>query len=169
MYSVHDKYSTKYRKGQQTLKVTDFLRGREVNRQAVTRYINRHNEIFEGHTERVGKEIDLDSVAVEELEKVYPMPKPITIVNGVPQEEYMKVQNDLIMAQKLTLELQNRLLDVQEQLATIKATELLLEDKTQRISDLEAKAKADKDEIKVLQDELAKERSKSWVQKLFKL
>ena len=64
-------------------------------------------------------------------------------------------------------------LEAQEQIATAKATELLLEDKTQRISDLEAKAEADKDEIKALQEalatehlELEKERSKSWVQKL---
>ena len=157
------------------MKVTDFLNGREVERQAVTRYINRHEEIFKGHTEKVGKEIELDSVAVEELEKVYPLPKPVTLINGVPHEEFIRVQNELIMAQKVVGELQNRLLEAQEQIATAKATTLLLEDKTQRISDLEAKAEADKDEIKALQEalaterlELEKERSKSWVQKLFK-
>lgn len=155
------------------MKVTDFLKGREVERQAVTRYINRHEEIFKGHTEKVGKEIELDSVAVEELEKVYPLPKPVTLINGVPHEEFIRVQNELIMAQKVVGELQNRLLEAQEQIATAKATTLLLEDKTQRISDLEAKAEADKDEIKALQEalaterlELEKERSKSWVQKL---
>lgn len=155
------------------MKVTDFLNGREVERQAVTRYINRHEEIFKGHTEKVGKEIELDSVAVEELEKVYPLPKPVTLINGVPHEEFIRVQNELIMAQKVVGELQNRLLEAQEQIATAKATTLLLEDKTQRISDLEAKAEADKDEIKALQEalaterlELEKERSKSWVQKL---
>lgn len=155
------------------MKVTDFLKGREVERQAVTRYINRHEEIFKGHTEKVGKEIELDSVAVEELEKVYPLPKPVTLINGVPHEEFIRVQNELIMAQKVVGELQNRLLEAQEQIATAKATELLLEDKTQRISDLEAKEEADKDEIKALQEalaterlELEKERSKSWVQKL---
>lgn len=155
------------------MKVTDFLKGREVERQAVTRYINRHEEIFKGHIEKVGKEIELDSVAVEELEKVYPLPKPVTLVNGVPHEEFIRVQNELIMAQKVVGELQKRLLEAQEQIATAKATELLLEDKTQRISDLEAKVEADKDEIKALQEaltterlELEKERSKSWVQKL---
>lgn len=155
------------------MKVTDFLKGREVERQAVTRYINRHEEIFKGHTEKVGKEIELDSVAVEELEKVYPLPKPVTLINGVPHEEFIRVQNELIMVQKVVGELQNRLLEAQEQIATAKATTLLLEDKTQRISDLEAKAEADKDEIKALQEalaterlELEKERSKSWVQKL---
>lgn len=148
------------------MKVTEFLKGREVERQAVTRYINRHEEIFKGHTEKVGKELELDSVAVAELEKVYPLPKPVTIINGVPHEDYIKVQNDLIMSQKLVSELQNRLLETQEQIATAKATELLLEDKTQRISDLEAKVEAKKEEIKELQEALATEQSKSWIQKL---
>ena len=103
------------------MKVTDFLKGREVERQAVTRYINRHEEIFKGHTEKVGKEIELDSVAVEELEKVYPLPKPVTLINGVPHEEFIRVQNELIMAQKVVGELQNRLLEAQEQIATAKA------------------------------------------------
>ena len=148
------------------MKVTDFLKGREVERQAVTRYINRHEEIFKGHIEKVGKEIELDSVAVEELEKVYPLPKPVTLINGVPHEDFIKVQNELIMTQKVVGELQNRLLEAQEQIATAKATELLLEDKSQRISDLEVKAEADKNEIKALQEALAMERSKSWWDKL---
>jgi len=150
------------------LKVTDFLKGRDVERQAVTRYINRHEEIFKGHTQRVGKEIELDMVAVEELEKVYPFPKPVTIVDGVPQEEFIRVQNELIISQQRTNELQNRLLDAQEKIATARATELLLEDKTKRIEELEAKEEAKEQEIRALQEELAKERSKTWVQKLFR-
>lgn len=148
------------------MKVTEFLKGREAERQAVTRYINRHEEIFKGHTERVGKELELDSVAVEELDKVYPIPKPVTIINGVPQEEHIKVQNELIMSQKTINELQSRLLEAQEQIAIGKAQELLLEDKTKRISELEAKEQADKEKIAELQEELAAERSKSWLQKL---
>lgn len=150
------------------MKVTDFLKGRDVERQAVTRYINRHEEIFKGHTEKVGKEIELDSVAVEELGKVYPYPKPVTIINGVPQEEFIRVQNELIASQQRTSELQNRLLEAQEQIATARATELLLEDKTKRILELEARDEAKEQEIRALQEALATERSKTWVQKLLK-
>ena len=46
------------------MKVTDFLKGRDVERQAVTRYINRHEEIFKEHTKKIGKEIELDADAV---------------------------------------------------------------------------------------------------------
>lgn len=150
------------------MKVTDFLKGRDVERQAVTRYINRHEEIFKGHTEKVGKEVELDSVAVEELEKVYPYPKPVTIINGVPQEEFIRVQNELIISQQRTSELQNRLLEAQERIATARATEMLLEDKTKRIAELEARDEAKEQEIRALQEALATERSKTWVQKLFK-
>lgn len=149
------------------MKITDFLKGRDVKRQAVTRYINRHDEIFKGHTDRVGKEIELDSYAIAELEKIYPYPKPVTIIDGVPQKEFIRVQNELIASQQRTSELQNRLLEVQEQIVIAKATELLLEDRTKRISDLEAQEEEKEQEIRALKDELAKERSKSWVQKLF--
>lgn len=66
---------------------------------------------FKGHTKKVGKEIELDSVAVAELEKVYPLPKPITIVDGVSNEDFIRVQNELIASQQRTNELQNRLLE----------------------------------------------------------
>lgn len=148
------------------MKVTEFLNGREVERQAVTRYINRHDEIFKGHTKKVGKEIELDSVAVEELEKVYSLKKPITIVDGVSQEEFIRVQNELIISQQSISELQKRLLDTQEQLAAARATELLLEDRTKRISELETREEAKEQEIRELQEKLATERSKTWVQKL---
>lgn len=150
------------------MKVTDFLKGRDVERQAVTRYINRHEEIFKGHTQKVGKEIELDADAVAELEKVYPLPKPITIVDGVPHEDFIRVQNELIVSQQRTNELQSRLMDAQEMLATARATEMLLEDKTKRIAELEAREEAKEKEIRALQEALATERSKTWVQKLFR-
>ena len=155
------------------MKVTDFLKGREVERQAVTRYINRHEEIFKEHTKKIGKEIELDADAVAELEKVYPLPKPITIVDGVSHEDFIRVQNELIAIQQRMNELQSSLMDAQEMLATARATEMLLEDRTKRIAELEAREEAKEQEIRALQEalaterlELEKERSKSWVQKL---
>jgi hypothetical protein len=154
-------YNTLYRKGAESMKITEFLNGRDVERQAVTRYISRHMEIFNGHTEKIGKELDLDSVAVEELEKVYPIPKPVTIINGVPHEEFIKVQQELINSQKTVNELQSRLLEMQEQIAVGKANELLLED-------LKTREEEKEEEIKALQKELATEQAKTWFQKLLK-
>ena len=52
------------------MKISEFLQGRSVARQAVTRYINRHDEIFKNHVKKDGKELDLDIVAIEAREKV---------------------------------------------------------------------------------------------------
>ena len=85
------------------------------------------------------------------------------------------MQNELIASQQRMNELQSRLMDAQEMLATARATEMLLEDRTKRIAELEAREEAKEQEIRALQEalaterlELEKERSKSWVQKLFK-
>ena len=118
------------------MKISEFLQGRSVERQAVTRYINRHDEIFKNHVKKVGKELDLDMVAIEALEKAYPLDMPVNIINGVPKESFIKIQNELIMSQKKIESLQGQLLDVQEQIAAAKAQELLLEDKTNQVSEL---------------------------------
>ena len=154
------------------MNITEFAKSRNLKPQTVYRYISRHPE-YEKHTSKNGKEVVLDSTALNMLEKKYPVPKPIELIQGVPQEEYINVLTKLKEAQKVVGELQNRLLEAQEQIATAKATELLLEDKTKRISDLEAKAeakdseiKAKEEEIKSLQEALATEKAKSWWDKL---
>lgn len=73
-------------------------------------------------------------MAVEALEEVYPLEMPVNVINGVPMESFVKIQNELIMSQKKVESLQVQLLDVQKQIATAKAQELLLEDKTNQTS-----------------------------------
>lgn len=64
------------------MKITEFLQGRNVERQAVTRYINRHDEMFKNHVKKDGKELDLDMVAIEALEKIYPLEMPVNVIDG---------------------------------------------------------------------------------------
>ena len=149
------------------MKITEFLQGRSVKRQAVTRYINRHEEIFAGHIQKGSKEIDLDVVAVRELEKVSPLEKPITILDGITHEAFEKVQAELIATQQKNSELMTKLLDALEQISMAKATQVLLEDKTKRIDALKTLSEAqrqslmEKDEqIHSLQEKLEIERSK---------
>lgn len=132
------------------MKISEFLQGRSVARQAVTRYINRHDEIFKNHVKKDGKELDLDIVAIEALEKVYPLEMPVNVINGVPKESFIKIQNELIVSQKKIESLQGQLLDVQEQIATAKAQELLLEDKTNQVSELKKQIDLKNDEIENL-------------------
>lgn len=145
---------------------SEFIAGRDVDRQAVTRYINRHPEIFEGHTQKVGKEIDLDDTAIAALNEQYPLAKPVTVIQGVPEEEYIKLQAELTEAYKRLYTLSERLSEAQEQIAMAKATQLLLEDKEQRIEEQKEEL-ADKDkELAELREQLQAERSKTWWQKL---
>lgn len=149
------------------MKISEFLQGRSVERQAVTRYINRHDEIFKNHVKKVGKELDLDMVAIEALEKAYPLDMPVNIINGVPKESFIKIQNGLIMSQKKVESLQGQLLDVQEQIATAKAQELLLEDKTNQVSELKEQLDLKNDEIENLKEQLSEEKSKGFFAKIF--
>lgn len=148
------------------MKISEFLQGRSVARQAVTRYINRHDEIFKNHVKKDGKELDLDIVAIEALEKVYPLEMPVNVINGVPKESFIKIQNELIISQKKIESLQGQLLDVQEQIAAAKAQELLLEDKTNQVSELKKQIDLKNDEIENLM-KLSEEKSKGFFAKIF--
>lgn len=148
------------------MKISEFLQGRSVERQAVTRYINRH-EIFKSHVKKVGKELDLDMVAIEALEKAYPLDMPVNVINGVPKESFIKIQNELIMSQKKIESLQGQLLDVQGQIATAKAQELLLEDKINQVSELKKQIDLKNDEIENLKEQLSEEKSKGFFAKIF--
>ena len=147
------------------MKISEFLQGRSVARQAVTRYINRHDEIFKNHVKKDGKELDLDMVAIEALEKAYPLEMPVNVINGVPKESFIKIQNELIMSQKKVESLQGQLLDVQEQMAAAKAQELLLEDKTNQVSELKKQIDLKNDEIENLRNSFRKKNQKDFLQK----
>lgn len=149
------------------MKITEFLQGRGVERQAVTRYINRHEDVFKGHTERSGKEIELDEFAVAELDRKYPLLKPVTVIDGVPQAEFIAIQKELIESHRQLEALQSRMLEMSNRVAIAEAQELLLEDRTRQLEALQAKEEAKEQEIRELREALEQERSKSWLQKLF--
>ena len=149
------------------MKISEFLQGRSVARQAVTRYINRHDEMFKNHVKKDGKELDLDMVAIEALEKIYPLKMPVNVIDGVPKESFIKIQNELIASQKKIEGLQGQLLDVQKQIAVAKAQDLLLEDKTNQISELKEQIGLKNDEIENLKAQLSEEKSKGFFAKIF--
>lgn len=149
------------------MKISEFLQGRSVARQAVTRYINRHDETFKNHVKKDGKELDLDMVAIEALEKIYPLEMPVNVIDGVPKESFIKIQNELIASQKKIEGLQGQLLDVQEQIAVAKAQELLLEDRTNQVSELKEQIDLKNNEIESLKEQLSEEKSKGFLAKIF--
>lgn len=57
----------------ETLKLSDFIKGRNIEYETVLQYINKNVTIFNGHTENCEVEIKLDNFAVEKLNKAFPL------------------------------------------------------------------------------------------------
>lgn len=162
--------------------ITKFAELRNVDRDTINAYIRKHPEIQQ-FVRRQGKNsvIDTDSDGYMLLEKQYPLPQMIQIIEDTESRQ------KLIKAQELIIQLQEQLTNASQKIAQAEAMQLMLEDKNiqiqkfdEQIKKAEARlikeeekvAKAQekidsKDaEIKLLQEALAKEHSKSWFQKL---
>ena len=164
------------------LKITDFADARNVDRNAVTQYIRRHDDLFKGHTKVKANCMFVDDEAVILLEKKYPLPRPIEVVEDIETiKELSETRKELAKAEKRIEEIQKQLLEASKQIAQAEATQMLLEDKEAQLErEYERSAKAEariasaegqmeslRTEIEKLQEELERERAKTWVQKLF--
>lgn len=171
--------------------VSDFSLERNVDRDTVTAYIRNHPEI-QKYILKQGKHsvIDTESEAYDLLNKQYPIPKLVQILEDTESRQ------KLIKAQEMIIQLQNKLNDASEKIAKAESMQMLLEDKerqlnkaeeqlsnfTDQITEVkEQKAKIEvqldqakekineKDaEIQALKTDLEKEKSKSWIKKLFR-
>lgn len=157
-----------------SMKITEFCNGRNVEQQAVRKYIDRHPEQFEEHVKRVGREIDFDEAAFKILEKKYPMPQLIQIVdNPETLEKLEETRADLDKAKDIIINLQNKINEQSRALAAAEATKLLLQDKELQLSKSESRLTATEAELNVIKDKLALttqqleiEKNKTWWQKL---
>lgn len=170
--------------------ISDFALERDVDRDTVTAYIRNHPEIKKD-VSRQGKNavIDTDSEGYSILDKQYAL-KVVQMVED--KESKLK----LLKAQEMIIQLQNKLNDASEKIAKAESMQMLLEDKERQLNKAEEqlsnftdqitevkehKAKIEvqldqakekineKDaEIQALKNELEKEKSKSWIKKLFR-
>lgn len=144
------------------MKISEFVIGRNVEKQAVYRYINRHEELLSQCT-KDGKELEMPMEVVAELEKQYPLPKPTYIINGVPEEEHRAVLERLTKAQEAMLLMQNELTEHKLLQADYEAQKMLLEDRQKRAEEDAQKAQ---EKVAELTAELEQEKAKTWWQKL---
>ena len=142
--------------------ITEFAKSRNIEPQAVSRYLNRHEELKK-QCQKEGKNLLLTDDVLRVLDKKYPIPKPTIIMNGVPEEEHRDALEKLLKAQELIIQLQNELTDQKLLQAENEAQKLLLEDRERRA---EEDAKEAKEKVAELTAELEKERQKTWWQKL---
>lgn len=142
------------------MNITEFASARNEQSQTISIFIKRHPEQFEGHTRKVGKTVELDEVALEILEKQYPLPRPVQLINGVDPEEHKAVMEELNKAQRTIIGLQSKITDYSLQIAKAEATQLLLEDKDKELQSVKTDLKREGEEKNALRDKLTKAEGK---------
>lgn len=124
--------------------VAEFAELRNEKPDTVSAYIRRNSKDFEGHLGKEKNRMTLDEEAVEILNRIYPLPKPIEVI------EDTESRKALIIMQQKYIELQNEMQ---------KAT-LALSEQSQQVLLLEAKEKDKDAEIDRQRTELAELREK---------
>lgn len=129
--------------------ITEFCKNRNVDSQAVRKYIRRHPEEFLQHTGKRGREITLDAVALDKLDKKYPLVKPVQVIDGVDPKEYAKVLNDLNDAKDELIKINDIKARLEIELSNAHAEKFLLEEK--KNSEIERLKKEHEDAIYEMQ------------------
>lgn len=143
--------------------LSEFLKGRNVKINAVSNYISRNPDKFEGHVKHEGKNTILDDEAIRILDEKYPLLKPNVIVNGVPEEEHRDVLNRLSKAQEVIIMMQNELTDQKLLVAEKEHNLALLEDKQSRA---DADRERLENEVSQLKEELDKVKNRGFWERI---
>ena len=147
------------------MKISEFIKGRRVERQALTRYINRHSELFAGHIVKNGKEIELDDVAVEILNNKYPLQQLVQIVEDTESIKKLAAANEKIAKLQEVIGQQKELLlkaDNQIQLLEYKKDEFehYKQESNEKIVNLSTDLTEKNSEIEQLKAELEAEKTR---------
>ena len=114
--------------------VSSFAESRNVDRNAITQYIRRHQELFDGHTVVESQRMYFDDFAMELLDKQYPLPAPVEVIPDTKSRELLIAeQHKTITLQEQLLKLLEQLNQTQLQLTKQESSMMLLEDKSKRI------------------------------------
>lgn len=120
--------------------IAEFIKGRNIDAQVIRKCLERYSEDFQGHISKKSKEIILDEVAVEMLEKRYPMPQLIQVVEDKEsREKLIKLHEEY----KALLEKYNKQAML---IAQAEAQKLLLEDKELQLQKVEQELALAKEE-----------------------
>lgn len=136
------------------MNITEFAESRNKTVGAISNYIQRHKELFKGHTKKTGNTAELDEVALDILQRKYPLPRPIEIVEDIETiKELSETRKELAAAEKRIEELHKQLLETSKQIAQAEATQLMLEDKTAQLAKAEQRMEKAEQESQDLRDQ----------------
>lgn len=144
------------------MKINDFINGRSVTYDTVRKYIVNHPDLFKGHIGRTNN-IVLDDVAIEILEKKYPFPEPVQVIQDAEAREKLQAITEKYIN---VLEENKLLVEQNAQLLVIQTKQKYLEEENRNLS-------AELDEgvryAEYLEDELEKRKaSYEFLQRQFK-
>lgn len=110
--------------------LTKFAESRGERGDTVRKYISRHKEAFEGHIDTDGKQMLLDDEAVKLLEEIYPLPKPVEVVEDTEsRKKLIDALERLEKAKDTILTLNNRCSELEMRRLESETELLLLEEK----------------------------------------
>lgn len=116
------------------MNISEFAESRNLQSQTVSIYIRRHPEQFDGHTSRDGKSVELDEVALDLLDKAYPLPQPVEIIKDTEILKALSAtQRELTEAQKVIISLQAQIQEKSDLISAAQANQLLLEVKEEEL------------------------------------
>lgn len=134
----------------------EFAESRNVEYNALMQWLYRRPELRD-QMPKEGKSyiLDPESNVYDILDKQYPYPKPVQIV----QDE--EARAELAAAQKKIQELQDRLLLITPQLARLETVDLLLEQREQELEKAKSEAEDNRTEAEALREELAAQKARA--------
>ena len=100
------------------LTLSAFAKGRDVEPKTVSIYMKRHNMTY-------NKDKGLTDEQIAILDEVYPIPKPVIVVNGLSAEEERQLREELDEVRKKLDVAKDKIIELTERNATLQ----LLEDK----------------------------------------
>ena len=133
------------------VRLADFAKERNVDRNLVTQYVRYHPEIFEGHTTEYKRSLYGDDVALKALDEKYPLPKPVEVIKD-PEADNLRrqviaLQEQLLESQKQVIALTKVAVQAESVKALLADKELQLEGQIERVAVLEKELEASKNEL----------------------
>lgn len=154
--------------------IKEFCSGRGIESQAVRKYIERHPELAK-HTGKKGREIVLKPECIRELEKVYPLPRPVEVVADVEtMQQLLKAKDAIIIlqqklqdAEKAAALAEERQLRIEDKERQLRAAELQLEEKEKQLQEISGAKEAAEQKAAELDAELERIRNRNLWQRIF--
>lgn len=163
--------------------ITEYAKLRNQSPQTVSRWINNHKDLFDGHIKTSGKTKELDEIAVRELDNQYP-PRLVQVVEDVElqrkAENYlqkiMELQNELSQNKADMLLLYDKFLETEHNAALLEERTTRLQETEEELKKLQQEHKESEIELAIqhektrtLTDELDRLRNRNFFQRLFNM